>query len=162
MDRADHSSQSDTLSAALRLLKAQRRLRSADVAERMNMALRSYEHFEAGGGKINLERIHRFAEATDCDAHAIIASLALGSPAFAVRSADNKFMTILMVALQEFDEEVGDAISELDARTIINIFTKALKELAVHSVRRDAAADEWLEARKGRLKGPSATGDQEE
>jgi transcriptional regulator with XRE-family HTH domain len=155
MGRDDRPSMNETLSASLRLIRTQRRLKSIDVARRMGMALRSYEHFEAGGGKVNLERIHRFAEVTNADAYAIIAALALGSPAFALRCADNKLMTILMVALQELDEEAGDAIAELDALPIINAFTKTMKDLAAQSVRRDGAANAWLQDRIGRLIPPS-------
>jgi len=155
MDRAARQSQSETLSAALRLIRTHRRMKTADVAQSMGMALRSYEHFEAGGGRVNLERIHRFADVTDSDPHAILAALALGSPEFALRTADNKLMTILMVALQEFDEEVGDVLVELDARTIINAFTKALKDLALQSVRRDSAANAWLQQRLGKLATPA-------
>lgn len=155
MESADRQSQSETLSAALRLIRAHRRLRAADVAKSMNMALRSYEHFEAGGGRINIERIHRFAEVTASDPHAILAALALGSPAFALRCADNKLATILAVVLQEFDEEAGDAIAELESLTIINTFTKALRELAAQSVRRESAADAWLEERRHRLVTPT-------
>lgn len=154
MDRADRQSQSETLSAALRLIRSHRRMKSADVAHGMNMALRSYEHFEAGGGRVNLDRIHRFAEVTDSDPYAILAALALGSPEFALRTTDNKLMTILMVALQEFDEELGDVLAELDARTIINTFTRALKDLALQSVRRDTAANAWLQQRLGKLISP--------
>lgn len=142
------------LSASLRLIRAHRRMRAADVAQGMNMALRSYEHFEAGAGRINLERIHRFAQVTDSDPHAIIAALSLGSPAFALRCVDNKLATILMVVLQEFDEEVGDAVAELDARTIINTFTRALKELAGLAVIRDSHAEAWLDERRHRLVTP--------
>lgn len=154
MDRAERQSQRDTLSASLRLIRNHRRLKTADIAQSMGMALRSYEHFEAGGGRVNLERIHRFAEVTDSDPYAILAALALGSPDFALRTTDNKLMTILMVALQEFDEEVGDVLAELDARTIINTFTRALKELALQSVRRDTAANAWLQQRLGKLVTP--------
>ena len=154
MDRAERQSQSETLSAALRLIRTHRRMKTAEIAQAMGMALRSYEHFESGGGRVNLERIHRFAEATDSDAYAILAALALGSPEFALRTADNKLMTILMVALQEFDAEVGDVLGELDARTIINTFTKALKDLALQSVRRDSAANAWLQQRLGKLVAP--------
>lgn len=156
MDSAGRRSQSETLSTALRLIRAHRRLRAADIAQAMNMALRSYEHFEAGGGRVNLERIHRFAEVTDSDPHAIVFALALGSPAFALRCADNKLGTILAVTLQEFDEAAGDAIAELDARAIINTFTRALGELAAQSVRRDSAADAWLDDRRRRLISPAA------
>jgi transcriptional regulator with XRE-family HTH domain len=156
MESADRQSQSETLSTALRLIRNHRRLRAADVAKSMNMALRSYEHFESGGGRINIERVHRFAEVTDSDPHAILAALALGSPAFALRCADNKLATILAVVLQEFDEEAGDAISELESLTIINTFTKALRELAAQSVRRESAAEAWLEERRHRLLSPAS------
>lgn len=159
MDRAERQSQSETLSTALRLIRMHRRMRTTDVAQEMGMALRSYEHFEAGGGRVNLERIHRFARATDSDAYAILAALALGSPKFALRAADNKLMTILMVALQEFDEEVGDLAAELDGRTLINTFTKALNDLAVQSVRRDSAAEAWLRHRLDKLVAPTGSGE---
>lgn len=155
MDRAERQSQSETLSSALRLIRTHRRMKSADVAQAMGMALRSYEHFEAGGGRVNLERIHRFAQVTDSDPYAILAALALGSPHFALRTADNKLMTILMVALQEFDQEVGDVTAELDGRTLINTFTKAMKDLALQSVRRDSAASAWLQQRLGKLVTPA-------
>jgi hypothetical protein len=154
MGQAERQSQTQTLSAALRLIRSHRRARTGDVADAMHMALRSYEHFEAGGGRVNLERIHRFAEVTDSDPHAVLAALALGSPEFARRAADNKLMTILMVALQEFDAAAGDAIAGLEARTIINVFTKAFEDLARHATRRDDAAQAWLEDGMSRLTSP--------
>ncbi|WP_312573105.1 helix-turn-helix transcriptional regulator [Brevundimonas sp.] len=156
MDTDRPTSQNALLSQSLRLIRAHRRLRAADVAQAMNMALRSYEHFESGAGRINLERIHRFAEVTDSDPHAILAALALGSPEFALRCADNKLATILVVVLQEFDEEVGSMIGDLDARTIINTFTKSLRDLATQSVSRDAEADAWLAQRRTRLVTPAS------
>lgn len=155
MQSAGRPSLNDTLAASVRLIRTHRRMKTAEVAREMGMALRSYEHFEAGGGKVNLERIHRFAEVTKADPYAIIAALALGSPAFALRSADNKLMTILMVALQELDAEIGDAIADLDALLIINTFTKAMKELAAQSARREGTANAWLQARLGRLIPPN-------
>jgi transcriptional regulator with XRE-family HTH domain len=156
MESEKPRSQSETLAAALRLVRLHRRMKPADVAEAMGIAKRTYEHFEAGKGAINLERIHRFAEATDSDPYAIIDCMALGSPEFAVRCADNKAMIALRVVTQEFDEEVGDAIMELDTRSIINAFTRTLKDLAMQAVRRDDAAKEWLEQRLGRLVKPSS------
>ncbi|QYC11451.1 helix-turn-helix domain-containing protein [Brevundimonas nasdae] len=145
----------ETLSTALKEIRARRRLKSLDVADAMQMKPRTFEHFESGAGRLNPGRIHRFAEATSSDPYAIMAALALGSPKFAVRCADNKLMTILMVALQEFDNEVGDAIADLDGRTIINTFTRALRDLALQSVKGDAAARAWLEARLSRLAPPT-------
>lgn len=154
MDARHTPSTNAVLSSSLRLIRSHRRMRSIDVAQAMNMALRSYEHFESGAGRINIERIHRFAEVTNSDPHGILAALALGSPAFALRCADNKLATILAVALQEFDEEAGDAIADLDARPIINAFTRMFRDLADQSVKRDTEADAWLEQRRSRLLAP--------
>jgi transcriptional regulator with XRE-family HTH domain len=156
MDGEDRRTHSETLSTAVRLIRARRNLRTQEVAEAMDMPLRSYEHFEAGGGRVQLERIHRFAEAVDADPYALLAALALGSPRFAVRCADNKLMTILMLALQEFDAEVGDVIAEIDARTLINAFTRALRELGLQAVRRDTAAQSWIDDRLARLSPPGS------
>lgn len=125
----------------------------------MGMAKRTYEHFEAGKGAINLQRIHQFADATDSDPYAIIDCMALGSPAFAVRCADNKAMLAWRVVTQEFDQEVGDAIMELETSSIINAFTKTLKDLGLQAVRKDVAAKEWLDQRLGRLVTPSSEGE---
>ena len=65
-------------------------------------------------------------------------------------------MTILTVALQEFDETLGDVIVELDARTLINAFTRTMKDLALQAVRRDSAAQDWLETRVAKLVTPAA------
>ena len=64
-------------------------------------------------------------------------------------------MLALRVVTQEFDEEVGDAIMELDTRSIINAFTRTLKDLGMQAVRRDDAAKAWLDERIGRLVTPS-------
>ncbi|MDH8137275.1 hypothetical protein QIG53_27660, partial [Klebsiella pneumoniae] len=56
MEREPPSSPNAVLSASLRLIRAHRKMRTIDVAQGMNMAPRSYEHFESGAGRINLER----------------------------------------------------------------------------------------------------------
>lgn len=155
-DTHDTRSQNETLATALRLIRLHRRMKPADVAAAMGMPKRSYEHFEAGKGKLNPARVHRFAEVTDSDPYAILDSMALGSAAFALRCADNKAMLALRVALQEFDLDFGDAIMELDTRSLINAFTKVLKDLGLQAVRQDGAAKDWLEAGMERLVKPSS------
>lgn len=157
MNAIDRQNQKDVLTAALRSIRKKRRLRTADIADRMNMPPRSYEHFESGAGRVNLEHLHRFAKATDSDAHALIACLALGSPEFALRCADNKLMTILMVALQELDRDYGDTIAALDVRTLVSTFTHVLDQLGDLAERREQDARAWLEAGVERLTSPGAT-----
>lgn len=160
IDPRERLTQSETLAASLRLIRAHRRLRAIEVADRMNMAQRSYEHFEAGAARVNLERIHRFADATDSDPYAILAGLALGSPDFALRCADNKMMTVLMVALQDFDRDRGELAAALDVRTLINAFDRVFRDLGDLAVRRDQDARAWLDAGRDRLVTPArVTGD---
>ncbi|MNS83233.1 hypothetical protein D3C72_1170150 [compost metagenome] len=84
--------------------------------------------------------------------------MALGSPEFALRAADNKLVEIIVVALQALDEDMGDGIAELDGRTIINTVTRAFKELALQAVRRDEAANAWLRQRLAKLVPPDDDG----
>ena len=153
-------SQSATLSASLRLIRMHRRMRTIDVADAMGMRLRTYELFEAGKGKVHHERIHRFARVTDSDPYAIFTAMALGSPEFALRAADNKLVEILVVALHALDDDMGDGIAELDGRTIINTVTRAFKELALQAVRRDEAANAWLKQRLEKLIPPDLADDE--
>lgn len=159
MDSDPHRSQSEILGAAVRLIRLHRRMRPGQVADAMGVAKRTYELLEAGKGGVNLERIHSFAAVTDSDPYAIIDALALGSPEFALRCADNKAMLAFRIVAQAFNEEAGDAIMELDSRSIINAFTRTLKDLALQAVNRDDAAQVWLASRVDRLTTPSSDKD---
>ncbi|WP_334165386.1 helix-turn-helix domain-containing protein [Phenylobacterium sp.] len=136
------------LSRALKALRRHRRMRPAEVAAAMGMPLRSYEHFEAGRGRLNLDRLHAFAAATDTDAFAILASLALEAPEFAVACADNKLMLILMMTLQDFEAAAGAEIARLEPRTAIAAFTRTFAELLAAARRRDALVEDWLSRRR--------------
>lgn len=151
MSSDEHPTPARTLSRALRLIRLHRGMRTVDVADAMNMKLRTYENFEAARGTLNIERIHEFAKVTDSDPYAIFAAMDIGSPAFALRCADNKLMTIMMVEVQEFDLELGDTIAEIDARPLINAFTRTFRDLALQAVKHDRAAAEWLRSRRERL-----------
>jgi transcriptional regulator with XRE-family HTH domain len=92
------------LSLAIKDVRNHLRLSAREVAGRMNMGLRAYQHFEAGRNKPNLEYIHRFCEVTKSDLFALLGALMIGSPQFAWRTAENKLMTILMVGLGDYNE----------------------------------------------------------
>ena len=109
-------------SAALKAIRKHRGLAAATVAEALNMPLRTYERLEAGHGRLNPDYIHRFCRVTDSDPYAVLISVAIGSPEFASRCADNKLMTILMIALQTFDRDMGDRIRDEEAGTLIAAF----------------------------------------
>lgn len=106
---------------------------AAQVARAMGMPLRSFERFEAGEGRLNIDYVHRFAAATDSDPHAIVMAVAIGSPELARRCADNKLITILTIAAQRFDAVLGDRIATLDARSVIMAVCAMFDELADHA-----------------------------
>ncbi|WP_222950842.1 helix-turn-helix domain-containing protein [Sphingomonas sp. JC676] len=143
----------DLLSAALKGIRRDRRMRSSEVARAMGMPLRSYEHFESGRGRFTFDRLVRFAEVTNSDALAIIAVLALKSPEFALRCADNKLMTIFMIAMSELNEELGDDITFLEPGILIGAFTRVAKDLSEHIAKRDLFAETWLKERSSKIQG---------
>jgi transcriptional regulator with XRE-family HTH domain len=136
------------LSQALRAVRRLRGKRSAEVAAALDLPLRSYEHFESGKGRLNVERVQLFALATESDPYAILASLWMGSPQFAARCANNKLMTILVLALQDFDRAAGDDLTTLDGQTLIAAFEKTFAELREEAMKRNG--DDWLKARYAR------------
>ena len=149
----------DLLSAALKAIRKERRLRSSEVARAMGMPLRSYEHFESGRGRFTFDRIVRFAAVTNSDPLAIIAVLALKAPEFALRCADNKLMTILMIAMSDLNDELGDDMVFLEPGILIGAFTRVVKDLTEHIAKRDLFAETWLKERSSKLQGARPLGD---
>ena len=113
----------ELLSAAVKAVRKHRGMATTEVARAMNMALRTYERFESGATRLNLDHIHRFAAATNSDPYALILSVVIGSSELARRCADNKMATILTVAIQRFDQAIQDRLMDLDARTLITAIT---------------------------------------
>lgn len=139
-DRTD----SALLSRALRTVRIHRRMSPKAVATAMNLALRTYQRFEAGETRLNLDHIHRFAAATRSDPHAILMAVAIGSPEHARHACDNQLDTILTVAMREFDERLGERVRELDSRTIIAAVV-AMFEGLEETLGPDDPARAWLD-----------------
>lgn len=135
----------DILSAAVKAVRRHRAMTSAEVATAMNMALRTYERFEAGATRFNLDHIHRFAAATGSDPYAIVLSVLIGAPEFARRCADNKMAAILTIAVQRFDRTVQDRLLDLDARTLIGAVTGMFDTL-LEDDEQGEQARAWLQA----------------
>lgn len=134
----------DVLSAALKAIRRLRGMTVAEAAKAMNMAVRTYERFEAGATRLNIDHIHRFAAATNSDPYAILLAVALGSPEMARRCADNKLATILTIALQKYDVALGDRIQRQDTRTFIAAVSDMFDRLAADGLEQDEAQT-WLE-----------------
>ncbi|MGH6910106.1 MAG: helix-turn-helix domain-containing protein [Phenylobacterium sp.] len=137
-------SRQQALSQALRRLRRLRRRSPGDMADAMGMQRRTYEYFEAGRGKINVDRIHQFAKILDVDPYAILAAIEIRSPDFAVACAEHKLMTLFMVNLQEFDANAGKAIARLNAATIVSGLTRIFDALTREAAEGDDFLGAWM------------------
>lgn len=132
------------LSAALKLTRVRRSLTVAQIAEAMHIAPRTYQRFEAGRARLNLDHIQRFAQATDSDFGAILMAVALRSPELAWRAADVPLVSVFTVMLERFNTAYGDHIRELDVRTVVEAMTEMFDTLGLAA---DASRDarRWLQ-----------------
>jgi transcriptional regulator with XRE-family HTH domain len=121
------------LATAIRGIRRKRGLKTGQVAQRMAMAQRSYELFEAGGGRLSMERIMAFAEATDSDPFALLLAVPFCSAQFAIDCADTKMVMIMIMSLQEFSDARGSDIVYLDPPNIIGAFQRVFKDWAANS-----------------------------
>lgn len=147
----DLSDQNPCLARALRAIRRHRGLKTSEVARRMNMPQRSYEMFEAGGGRITFARIISFAEATDCDPFALALAGPFNSAEFAVNCADTKLVMIMVMSLQEFAEDRGADISFLEPPNVIAALQRLFKDLGVRLDDNEAFLAKWLDGRTGRI-----------
>ena len=145
---SEETIEAEAIAQAMRAIRTDRRMRTSEVARKMDLPVRSYEHLEAGEGRISYERICRFAEATGCDPDALWSVPQIGSPEFAVRCADNKLMSIMISCFRLLNEELGDDIVFLESGTAIGAMSKVCKELVENVRQRDTYAENWLKEQK--------------
>lgn len=139
----DQMRDSQLLSAAIRSVRKARGLSTRQVAAAMHMSVRTYQRFEAGGTRFNLDHIHRFARATSSDPYGIIMSVMIGSPGFARNTADNMLATVLVVGVQNLEQSVGDRIAELDTRSLVGAVAALFDGFADQILRSDPTQT-WL------------------
>lgn len=146
-------SEARLIGLAARAVRRARGMTAQQVADAMGLPLRTYEYFEAGQGRVNLEYIHRFATATNCDPYALVLGPGLGSTEFARRTADTKMILIFLIALGEFETRMGDRMITLDPRALIEAFTEAFRKVEAESRAREEETESWLDAGRDRLAG---------
>lgn len=154
--------QARLLSVIVKAVRFERRLKAADVAERMGIGLRTYEEFEAGRGGLDLEKVRLFGLATNSDAVAITLGLLFGTKETALRGLDNKASTILWIALQEFEGEVGDQVAVIPGSYFLESLRLGFGRLREYLHKRDTTAERWLDDEIRRLYGPSRDKDEGE
>ena len=119
----------------------------------MNLPLRTYEYFEAGTGRVNLDYVHRFALATNCDPWSLLLGPPLGSTEFTRQTADSKLMLIFLIALGEFVRTMGDRLLTVDPRALIEAFTATFRKLEEENRAKSEETASWLDAGRNRLAG---------
>lgn len=141
---SETTTRSKLLSRALRAVRAIRNAKPRQLAKALGLSLRGYQHFEAGGGQINIEHVMRFARAIDCDPIGVLAAVQIGKPEFAAWVAQNKAMIAFMITLQEFAEDTGEAMARLETTTWVSAYREMFKGLAeqAHAAERLNAA--WM------------------
>lgn len=139
------------LAAAVRGIRLARGLRTSEVAAAMDMNLRSYQRFERGETPFDLDDIKAFANVTDSDPFAIVASLWMEEPDFAIRAIDTKPLVIFALALRSFQEEVRDDIAMIEPRVWWGGFRRLFQDLTEHLRKRDFTAETWLDEQATRL-----------
>ena len=114
----------------LKAIRKRRGLTAAAVADALGMKLRTFQHFEAGHEeKINVERIYAVAEVLEVDALSILIAMELEAPDFAVNTADNSLVSVILLGLRDLNEAHGRKLARVDTRTLISVFRKAFDEL---------------------------------
>nr|WP_313416354.1 helix-turn-helix transcriptional regulator [Brevundimonas diminuta] len=131
------------LSTTIRAIRRRRGMTAREVAAAMHMPLRTYQRFEAGENRPNIDHIHRFARATRSDPHGLMTAVAIGAPEWAVWTADNQFSAILTVGLQTFNRKHGERIADLDVRAIVSAVTAMFDRLGDEIASQSEARD-WI------------------
>ena len=125
-----------TLSRALKGVRRQRGLTVQQVATRMGIAKRTYEYFEGGKGGLTLDKVYRFAEATDSDPYAILVATLIGAPELAAACVETKAITILLSALGRAEADLSCALADLTARDVSGAFSATFADLIAAGLQR--------------------------
>lgn len=149
------------LHTIIKSIRLERRMKPGAVAAGMGIGLRTYEEFEAGRGRLDLEKVRLFGLATDSDAVAITLGLLFGSRESAMRALENKASTILWIALQEFEGDVGDQMAVIPGSFILETLRQAFVRLRDYLLKRDTSAERYLEDEIRRLYTPQRHPDDE-
>lgn len=126
----DHLRDATTLSRALKAVRRLRNMTGAEVASGMNISVRTYERFESGQTRMNLEYLHRFAEVTDSDFYALLCAATFGTADFAVHCADNQLAAVLASGLRNLIEACGPDLAALSTRDIIETMQPMFEALS--------------------------------
>jgi transcriptional regulator with XRE-family HTH domain len=133
------------LSAVLKAIRNHRRMTVQDVAKRMGLHKRTYERFEAGEGVLKVERIFSFALATNSDPYALLTSVRLGSPQFALACIDNKLVALMVAHARDLFLTHGADMPNLHAQMIVEALTPGFAAMRGELDNSREASRKWLD-----------------
>jgi transcriptional regulator with XRE-family HTH domain len=133
--------------AALRPIRIARGISVAQMARLMGMDRRSYGNFEAGRGKVSVEKVFEFAALTDSDPWSILAAVSMDAPGLAANAAGNKLTKVFLIALRDFERTTGQAMRLVHPGEAFTAFQEAFQQLAsLAETRKALAAPDWLKS----------------
>lgn len=132
------------LSTTLKMIRKLRGMTVLETAAGMRISKRTYERFEAGETRLNVDYIRRFAVATRSDFYAILLAVSVGSPELARDSADTHMPTALVVGYRRFHHGLQDRLQTLPTRVVITAVTAMFDRLVEEAVA-GAEARQWLD-----------------
>lgn len=127
--------------------KDERRMTVDETAEKMGIATRTYQEFEAAGGKLDLNKVRQFATATRSDAIGVILGATFEDPELAFETMDNKLLSTFWVAFKEFRKRVGARLALVPPALWLAAFRRAFEEIEAYLAKRSETTEEWLERR---------------
>lgn len=131
--------------AALRPIRIARGLSVGKMAQLMGIDRRSYANFEAGRGKVSIEKVFEFAALTDSDPWMILGAVSMDAPELAGNTIDNKLGRVFLIALRDFERTTGQAMRLIYPGDAFTAFEEAFQKLATLAASRQAlAAPDWL------------------
>lgn len=148
---SENKKRSKLLSDALRAVRDVRKAKPQALADALGLSVRGYQHFEAGGGRLNIDHVMAFARAIDCDPFGVLAAVQIGKPEFAAWVAQNKAMIAFMITLQEFAEETGGAMAHLETTAWVSAYREMFKGLSEQARGTQTRNETWLVEHAARL-----------
>ena len=120
---------SHALTAVLRAVRKHRGLTSKQVAARMNMKLRTYQHFEAGCGCFSFPKLRRFAQASGTDFNGLVYAILVGDTNLAARGGDNRLVSIALFSMKALSVRLGENLSTVEPRDLIAALDQAFSRI---------------------------------
>jgi transcriptional regulator with XRE-family HTH domain len=143
----DHHSNSRWLGHALKAVRQHRSFTTSQIASQLGLALRTYERWETGDAPVTIASIVRFAIVVDCDPVALILSVFMRNPDFAVDAADNKLALMVTMILGDLHDLAGGGLQHLGKSEILRHLHTVLEALGKSAHQMSGNADQWMHNR---------------